>query len=153
VQHVFKPDAAAHAGFPGRAGQHLPEALGAHAGAVVAHRHVELVALDPGGDLDQVAGLGLGEAVLDGVLDERLDDHAGDGPEHRALLGAALVAQPVAEARLLDGDVVPGHAQLLRQRRELGARVHRIAQNRGQPRDHFPGAGRALHLGQRADGV
>ena len=70
--------------------------------AVVAHFHPQLVAVAAGGDVD-VAGPGfLRDSVLDGVLDERLQNQVRHQRFERFGLHVEAHDQAIGEARLLD---------------------------------------------------
>src|SRR5271165_224893 len=74
--------------------------------AVVADLHPYVVMIAPGGDANQAGGATGSDAVTDGVLHQRLQNQVGDKRVHRAGINVDLDLQAVAEAGLLNVDVL-----------------------------------------------
>ena len=90
---------------------------------VVPDFHPELVAVPTRGDLD-VAGTRLsGHAVLDGVLDERLEDQTRHAGVQGFRLDVELHRQAIRETRLLDAEILLEELQLHLQGHFVVARV------------------------------
>src|SRR5579875_1616936 len=99
--------------------QHPLDQLLAHAHAVVLHAEPRLVATILGDDAYAPRPHLAAGAVAHGVLHQRLEhQHRHDGGQHLGI-DAVHHAQPVAEARLLEGKVLVDVLQLLRERAEL----------------------------------
>src|ERR1043165_4952183 len=108
----------------------------ADAGAVVAHADRDTVAVAARGDLEH-AGL----AVLERVLDERLQDEVRHERVERLLGDAPLRAQASLKTDFHDFNVAVEQLELLAQRHLVGgARVDRASQQLAEARDHLADA-------------
>ena len=138
-------------GVLGRAGEHLPHPLGVAARAVVLDRDAAQPAVVLGHDRDRAAAAAALEAVLHGVLDERLQAQVRHGDGQHLRRHAEHHLQPVAEARLLEQQVAVDRPQLLGQRRVLAVRAARVAGEVGEVEQQLAGP---LRVGahERRDG-
>ncbi len=120
---------------------------------VVADFHAQLVALAPGRDVDVPGPALLGHAVLDRVLDERLQDEVGHERVERLGLHVEAHDQAIGEARLLDLEVLRQEVELRLERDFLLADVlERQPQQVAQPHERAIG-GLDVAVHQRRDGV
>ena len=92
------------------------------------------------------------EAMLDRVLDQRLQQHAGDDDGQRLFGDLLDDAQFFAEADDLDVEVVVGEGELVGERDERLAVLQQHAQDVGQLDDHLARQFR-LRTHERGDGV
>src|SRR4029079_12045741 len=121
--------------------------------AVVAHLHPEPLALLAGGDLHVVAAVAAGDAVLDGVLHDRLQDHPRHLAVERVGIDLHVDGKTILEARLFDVEILLEKIDLFLQR-DLGlaAAIERDAEQIAEPADHAIGALRVA-VDQRGDWV
>jgi len=107
----------------------------------------------PGRDAHAAAAALFGNAVLDGVFDERLHGEGGRGVSLQRRRQVQLHLQRVAEAHLFDLQVVPHEGEFLFERHErLAARLQNVAEDGGEMLDGRLGA-LGLHVDERGDGV
>jgi hypothetical protein len=77
------------------------------------------------------------DAVLDRVVDERLDEHRRNPRRQCGVLDVALDVQPLLEADPLELEVLVDHAQLLAKRHGvLAIRGQRVPQDLREPGHH-----------------
>src|SRR6185437_11916080 len=114
--------------------------LGHHAATIVLDFQFDLSGEAAGAKSDGAAGELGGEAMADGVLDNRLQQHAGhedvEGVGINALFNAEFFR---SEAHDLDVEVVVHEGELFAQRLEALVLAQHAAQNVGEFDDHDPG--------------
>src|SRR5262249_41674287 len=123
------------------------------AAAVVADLHPETLADTPRADVNVVAAVPARDAVLDRVLDERLQDHPRHFAVERVGFDRHADSETILEARLFDVEVLLQELGLFLQRHlRLAAAIERDAEQIAQPADHSVGGIRiAVH--ERGNGV
>src|ERR1035438_2996319 len=85
------------------------------ASAVVAYLHPHIVAIAPGGNANQSRRAARSDSMADGVLHQRLQEQVGDERVEGAGIDVALNPQSVAEANLLNVDVLLQEREFLLQ--------------------------------------
>src|SRR5947207_11423376 len=107
---------------------------------MVANDEVQAIAVPSSGDFDFCYPAVRRDAVPSRVLDERLQQQRRDHRGCRAWIDAERDAQPIAEARFLNGDVMIEQLELLLECDERTAlAVERLPEQLGKPRDHAIG--------------
>ena len=109
-----------------------------HADAIIFHLDNQAVAGVAAADMDAASVHLRREAMLDGVLHQRLQDHAGHEKVERGWLQFLYHFQLVtAEARDLDVEIIVEEFELLAQRHERISLAQQAAQNVAQLHDHL----------------
>ncbi len=105
-------------------------------------------------DEDEAALGTTGDAVLDGVFDERLQDETRDEGMGDERVDVPADDEAVAEADGLDGEIFLGNGELVGERNlvEVGG-VEGAAQQAGELADHLGGGVRFVAEDERGDGV
>src|SRR6185437_9676916 len=139
LPHIAHTDAVATGGAgPACLGQDAGRRFGLHADAVVFDLDEQtVVRQDSAAQCDGATADARLEPMLDGVLDERLQQHAGDDDGQRVLGDLFCNAQLLAETHDLDIQVVIGEGKLFFQRHEGIAVLEQHTEDIGQLDDHL----------------
>jgi len=111
-----------------------------NADAIVFDTQVEASGGDPGFDADGTAFHLIAEAVLHGVFDQRLQQHAGNEHIERVRIDVAFKAQLIAEADEFDRQVIVDEFELIAQARHAFVFAQQAAEDAGEFQDHLAGA-------------
>ena len=125
----------------------LPASSGAR--AVVLDRETQHTVAPRGAKRDGGRRVLLGPAVLDRILDERLEQQHRDTRVGGRGVDVERDDQPVAEARALDVEIVVEENELLAQRHLVLLFIEAATQQRSEPNDHRARARRVLEREDR----
>src|SRR6185503_14428326 len=122
--------------------------------AVVLDRDREAVVVGAARERERAGAHLVAEAVDDGVLDERLEQHRGHRGRTHTLVAALVDGETVAEAHLHDRDVLPHQLELLVERdpMPIGA-LERLAEKAAEPPERLFGALVVALLDEHGHGV